>query len=382
MKPLLKKISCTLSLILAMAIVVASCFPINVLASESVQNGQSMTFNYAIDINDILFPYESNMPIYPDAEHSHPLNNEKNLVYFYHLFNKVELFTSSSDIYAYKIRVSVSNVSNNSRGLQSLNICYGTDDEFSLIDDVNCGVSVLENSQYSDYWYVTEYSQVSFNVGLLALFGDVASTGYSIDYHCNLKVEVIPYSIDDYQDEIYNELISIRQELEENGLLTEEIKNLLDSALHNTHNGMSVADELWYCMGSLQNLTSYTSVQYQAIQSIITHLKSVISELEGQTSLLADILEYLRNGSEYQEDIDNFKNESSQKTQELNGYITDMNTVSKPTLNTDVLSQLPSDNMGIVSRLFDCIYVFELPIAMMLYVGLFCVMGYVFFGKR
>ena len=381
MKPLHKNIMKALSLFLAMAVVVVSCFPINFLASESVKNGQSAIFNYDIDLKQILYPYNSNMPIYPDSEYSHPLGN-KNMVYFYHMFNKTELLTGRSDVYAYKMRVTVTNVVNNSRGLQSLNICYGTDNELSLIDNVNCGVSVLQDSQYSDYWYITEYSQVSFNIGLLALFGENIATGVSIDYKCHLRIEVIPYTLDDYQDEIYNELISIRQQLEDNGLLTEEIKELLDKALYNSHNGMSVADELFSCMGFLQNLSSYTSVQYKALQSCITELKSILSELKGQSVLLANILDYLRNGSEYQEDIDKFKNESSQKTQELNGYITDMNTVSKPTLNSDVLSQLPSDNMGIVSRLFDCIYVFELPIAMMLYVGLFCVMGYVFFGKR
>lgn len=383
MKSLLKKKSKYLCLILAMAITVASCFPINVLASESVQNSQSMIFNYDIDINDSLFPYESNMPIYPDAEYSHPLG-DTNMVYFYNMFNKIELLTGRADVYAYKISVTVSNVSNNSLGLQTLNFCYGNDEHFATLDDVNCGITVLENG-YSDYWFINNYGQTSFNIGFLALFGGVVATPLNIDYQCNLRVVVTPYSIDDYQDEIYNELIGIRQELEENGLLTEEIKNLLDDALHNSHSGMSVADLLFQCLGRLESLNSYTTVQYQAIQSIITQLKSIISELEGQTSLLTDILEYLRNGSEYQDKIEDFENEVNGKIEEMNGSLSIMNGVSKPSfdkVDPNINSQLPNDSGGYIQRIFDCIYCFEMPIGMLVLLFSFVLISYVLYGKK
>lgn len=384
MKPLYKKISNTLSLILAMALIVVSCFPINTLASESVQNGQSMTFNYDIDIKDVLFPYESNMPIYPDAEYSHPLGST-NMVYFYNLFNKTELFTGAFDVYAYKIRVTVSNVSNNSNGLQTLNFCYGNDEHFATLDDINCGVTVLENSTYSDYWFVNDYGQSSFNFGLLGLFGGHVATGLSVDFQCTLKIVVIPYAIEDYQDEIYNELIGIRQELEENGLLTEEIKDLLDNALYNVNNGMSVADMLWTCLGYLQNVSSYTSVQYQALQSCITELKSILGELKGQTVLLANILDYLRNGSEYQEEIENFETEVYSKIEEMNGSLSVMNGVNKPSfdeVNPNINSQLPNDSGGYIQRIFECIYCFEMPIGMLVLLFSFVLISYVLYGKK
>lgn len=384
MKSLLKKKSKYFCLILAMAMAMTSCFPINALASESVQNGQSMTFNYDIDIYETLFPYDSNMPIYPNAEYSHPLG-DVNMVYFYNLFNKTELFTCSADVYAYKLRVTVSDVSNNSRGLQTLNFCYGNDNHFATLDDINCGVTVLENSTYSDYWFVNDYNQSSFNFGLLGLFGGTVATALSIDFQCSLKIIVIPYSIDDYQDEIYSELVNIRQELEENGLLTEEIKDLLDSALYNVNNGLSVAEMLWSCVGYLQNLSSYTTVQFQAIQSCITELKSILSELKGQTVLLANILDYLRNGSEYQEEIDNFETEVNGKIEEMNGSLSVMNGVNKPSfdeVNPNINSQLPNDSSGYIQRIFDCIYCFEMPIGMLVLLFSFVLISYVLYGKK
>lgn len=351
------------------------------IMASTVQSNSGATTMYAKDfhINDTLYPYDSNLPI-PPTTSNHPSGQE--YTYWYNLYAKDYLFQTSGDVYAYRIKVSVYDVELTQKGLQSLNFCWGDDSNFSTLDTFNLGISITQSGN-ADYWYVNDYAHRDLYVGALAMFGDQIATASHIEYSSAVDISVTPYRLDDMLNEIYAELLAMVDG-------QEELYNELVAIRENSSN---IYDLCYTMRGQLENIRTALPVLHndlvnieKALTSISETLEKMYEEEQKQTSWLEKIWNALTNsGEKLDKEIGDFENDINDKSDALGGLTNDMNSVEKPSvdeLNPDIESQLPIDDVGYIQRIFDCIYVFEIPIAMLLLTCSFVVVAYVFFGRR
>lgn len=381
MKPLSKIKKCT-SLFLAMALTVALCIPnISVYASNVQTQGSTTTvYNTNFNFSDSCYPYDSNLPIAPIEEDSHPAGQK--MVYWYHLYGKKFLFNTSGDVYAYRITVECSDVTLEHNGLQSLNFVYGSDDNFSMLDSFNVGVSILQAGS-GTYWLVNDYANEPFYIGAFAMYGCNPATPAKIDYSAPFSVSVTPFRMNDMVDEIYGQLLEMVAGQEN---LYDELVNIYDSSA-------SIDEKLSTIRGQLENIKTalpvlHTDLQNieQALDSIQYTLNNMLEEDKKQTSWLEKLWNGLFGKDEKNESsLNGFEEDINNKSDSLNGFNSEIEGLNKPSIedvDPNINSQLPVDNGGYIQRIFDCIYCFEMPVGILVLLFSFVLVSYVLYGKK
>lgn len=249
------------------------------LADESVMTGEVTTYSKTFSISDALYNINSNIAQVPD-ESTHPAGT--NLVYWYNLYEYSQIFLTSKDVYAYRIVASLSGVSVTYRDLHTLNLVYGGAEDFGLVEDMNIGLSMLAGGS-ADYWYVNDYAVQPFYVGALALYAGSNATAATLDYTGNLTFTVVPYTMDDMVDEIYEELLE----------LVEGQDDIYDELVKIYESSSSIEDKVTTIRAYVMNISSalpvisgqLTTID-KSLQSIQSTLDDMYSEQQKQTSWL------------------------------------------------------------------------------------------------
>ena len=253
------------------------------LASQSSTITGVEVFNKQLSFIDTLYPYDSNLPIPPTSEESHPSGSR--VVYWYNLYDKEFLYNSSTDVYAYKFHVICSDVSLSQKGLQTLNFVFGSDNNFSTLESFNVGLSIMQAGE-CNYWYVNDYVNTPIYFGALALFGDNPSTASNINYSAKFKIDVVSYSMDDMLDEIYEQLLDLVAGQDE---LYNELVKIYDTSA-------SIDTKLTTIRGQLESIKTAMPVLHtdlmnieKALNSIQSTLDDMLEEDKKQTSWLENI---------------------------------------------------------------------------------------------
>ena len=197
--------------------------------------GEKQNFSFNVSLNPTLY-FNTSYPshIYTYDGYLFEDNGDLDVsfhpcTYGYHLATSVQLFSTSRDVYAYRVVLKPRSVVLDSFQIRTIRPVVGSySDLVSLTGDIQFG-SLVKNGGvgYSNFWFVSDYSVVPMYLGFLSYYFDDKSGDAFYDLNYAFDVEVIPYTKNEYDasvSAIEKQTLEIKKQTFEMEEQTEELK--------------------------------------------------------------------------------------------------------------------------------------------------------------
>lgn len=190
---------------------------------------------WTIDVNVSDFTHDSSNCTVPlEYEMAYDNSISIQVLYFYRYFAKKILFTTSPDVYGYKISIGQPT----SFSLSEDNILWYRPIVGSL-DEIVSGTGSYGNDFKTGYsstiWYKNDYSEQFLNLALMCYCANTSVSGSQsfadFDLSASSKVTVVAYSKEDYQLAMTEYLAEGNELQQENNALQEEANKTSKSIL-------------------------------------------------------------------------------------------------------------------------------------------------------
>ncbi len=220
---------------------------ISIVSRATEVSGPTQTFNFSIDWSRENVWYTSCNYGDVEEEFSQYVNsdniNSSTYHYLFHVFEtRNKLFTSSSDAYAYKVTIDVSNVSRSSSRVMFQNYCLSSVDEF-LDGNPNSIIRAHANTGLFTTWIVTDNLSKDYYFGLITYYNTSYMASYgssgsiiptfnygSYSIQADVALTLTPYSKTGYLQEIANNSKETNEKLDETNEKLGETNEKLDEA--------------------------------------------------------------------------------------------------------------------------------------------------------
>lgn len=252
--------------------------------SESLKAGDVITSNksHSFDSGSLLYD-DANTPwgsdIFSDEVTSGGTVYKAG--YAYNLGSVYGLFTSSSDVYAYRIQLQPTKVSLTKNNVPWVAPIIGSySDVMSLKGEIG-HFFVNGSNHYSDIWLVTDYKVTSIVLAPLCrytLMDDTTSASYKLNWDFVLKI--IPYTKEQYN----STTASVEKQTQELKTQMNDLKNGFDSSAGQSMNESFAASVNDYqtteesLFSSAQSgLDSFNFVDFSSYPALVTSMSFVTS---------------------------------------------------------------------------------------------------------